>query len=525
MIRAHLKNYVFLYPLLVAASPAVFLWSRNFGEVPVREVFSTVLVLGMFGGLMLVFFAFIFRNRDKASLMTAVTLLPALYFNNIYNILFFNTLFQLRWRWAFSIIVLALVIIFYKIFKTKKDVSALNQFFATAMGIFILLSLFQVARNSVVHYRNNTPDKVDIASGKSSPDLRDVYYIILDGYSRPSVIEEVMGFSEVNEFIGHLEQKGFYVAKQSSSNFPSTASSLPSSLNMHYLEHPDLEKKHFQMAEDHLVKDFFKSQGYRYIHFGAEAFTFFNKYADENVNIGLFSPYQKAILENTIVKPIEKSLVGNRVAWLTERLGFLDDRLMQWKRTNYQLDRLAKIATTDHGPTFVFAHFLLPQGPYVFNADGSFISEEEAAKRTRIENYLNQVSYINKQISAVVDTILENSKPEPIIVLQGDHGFAFGILAAKEPELLGDLTFKPGQKDELIIPNVNYSFPNLNAYYLPDGGDALLYDSISPVNTFRLIFNYYFDQDLELLDDIRYVINPNDPSQYISVDNLRKRND
>ena len=121
----------------------------------------------------------------------------------------------------------------------------------------------------------------------------------------------------------------------------------------------------------------------------------------------------------------------------------------------------------------------------------------------------------------MVDKIIKNSKPEPIIVLQGDHGFAFGILAAKEPELLGDLIFKPGQKEELIIPNGNYSFPNLNAYYLPDGGDTLLYDSISPVNTFRLILNYYFGQNFTFLDDISYVINPNDPSQYISVEDLR----
>jgi hypothetical protein len=44
----------------------------------------------------------------------------------------------------------------------------------------------------------------------------------------------------------------------------------------------------------------------------------------------------------------------------------------------------------------------------------------------------------------------------------------------------------------------------LNAYYLPYGGSELLYDSISPVNTFRLIFNYYFDGDYELLEDKAY---------------------
>jgi hypothetical protein len=61
------------------------------------------------------------------------------------------------------------------------------------------------------------------------------------------------------------------------------------------------------------------------------------------------------------------------------------------------------------------------------------------------------------------------------VVIQGDHG-AFGV----SPE------------DRMKI---------LNAFYLPEGGDALIYDEITPVNTFRVIFNYYFGSSLPLLED------------------------
>jgi len=44
----------------------------------------------------------------------------------------------------------------------------------------------------------------------------------------------------------------------------------------------------------------------------------------------------------------------------------------------------------------------------------------------------------------------------------------------------------------------------LSAYYLPDRGNKLLYSSISPVNTFRVIFNYYFGTNLDLLPDYTY---------------------
>jgi hypothetical protein len=89
--------------------------------------------------------------------------------------------------------------------------------------------------------------------------------------------------------------------------------------------------------------------------------------------------------------------------------------------------------------------------------------------------------YVNYRILQVVESILEESSEPPIIIIQGDHG-----------------------------PKRNMSsnfarLANLNAYYLPEGGAARLYPSITPVNTFRLIFDYYFGADLPLLPDESYL--------------------
>ena len=43
-----------------------------------------------------------------------------------------------------------------------------------------------------------------------------------------------------------------------------------------------------------------------------------------------------------------------------------------------------------------------------------------------------------------------------------------------------------------------------NAYYLPDQNTGLIYDSITPVNSFRLILNAYFNANYELLEDKSY---------------------
>jgi hypothetical protein len=42
---------------------------------------------------------------------------------------------------------------------------------------------------------------------------------------------------------------------------------------------------------------------------------------------------------------------------------------------------------------------------------------------------------------------------------------------------------------------------DLNTYYFSDGNYSTLYDSISPVNSFRVILNKYFKTGLPLLKD------------------------
>ena len=50
---------------------------------------------------------------------------------------------------------------------------------------------------------------------------------------------------------------------------------------------------------------------------------------------------------------------------------------------------------------------------------------------------------------------------------------------------------------------------NLNVYYLPNGGESILYDGFSQVNSFRSIFNYYFNGEYEILEDKYYWNIPN----------------
>ncbi len=76
---------------------------------------------------------------------------------------------------------------------------------------------------------------------------------------------------------------------------------------------------------------------------------------------------------------------------------------------------------------------------------------------------------------SALEEILASSDIPPIIVMHGDHGLR--------------------DENRLQI---------LNAYYLPAGGRKALYPTISPVNSFRVVFNECFGTRFELLPDLSY---------------------
>jgi len=167
----------------------------------------------------------------------------------------------------------------------------------------------------------------------------------------------------------------------------------------------------------------------------------------------------------------------------------------------YNLAEIPKIK----GPKFILAHILCPHEPFVFGQNGESVQQgiNDSISKQK-EQYINQLIFLNKKITEVVDIILSKSKVTPIIILQGDHGTCTSFPNTNEWSNPTDINLK----ERLSI---------FNAYLLPDGGNKLLYDSITPVNSFRLIFNYYFKTHYPLLNDQSYFSTYVQPYKFINV--------
>jgi hypothetical protein len=154
---------------------------------------------------------------------------------------------------------------------------------------------------------------------------------------------------------------------------------------------------------------------------------------------------------------------------------------------------------------------MISHTPYTFDADGSYLPPEEANKRSNRDNYVNALTVTNSMVMDLVDKLKSTSEVPPIIILQADEG------PYPERYRAGDRTFRWEQATDMELKE---KMGILNAYYLPgvDYSNPRLYPTITPVNSFRLVFDLYFGTKLGPLDDSSYVYaNYSRPYKFLDV--------
>ncbi len=318
----------------------------------------------------------------------------------------------------------------------------------------------------------------------------DIYYFIFDRYGSAPILSRHYGITEpIGPF---LEERGFYVTPNSYANYQKTSHSVASTLYMDYLDlladDPSIKggslQPLFVMLDDHRVARFLRTRGYRFLQFGSWwAGTHHASIADENHPHG-FNEFNMLYLRRTILRPLFHALPETP---LTMRLNWDN---AQCQRVARQVEQIKAIgAGPNRGPVYVFAHFLVPHGPYVFAPDGRCLTQAEAAERGEFQGYVDQIAYADRIIEDVVVALQAADRPPAVILVQADEGpfpavRDYGIPWHESPA------------EELRI-----KLGIINAYFFPDGDYRHLYPEISPVNSYRALFNTYFGTSFPLLPD------------------------
>lgn len=495
---------IILHPFLLAAYAVLALVAYNVEQVTwraaVRPLFFSLI------GSLLVFLVLrsLLRQAQKAALLTSLGLVWFFTYGHIYNLVEGVSLLGVqvgRHRLLFPLWLGLAALGMGWLWRQHRDFTPLTRALNGMSAIALLLPILQIGYHSLQGQR---PSQAPQVWGEDWGKLRlpqgqaaaDIYYIILDGYSRDDMLQKYYHLDNT-PFLNELSRMGFYIARCAQSNYAQTLLSLASSLNGDYLEAlgvgytPGNSSRAglAELIQHSAVRRALEGLGYRTIAFdsGYDA----TRLTDADLYLSPHVRYEINDFENMLVRTTAARLFSEGVAFLHLPPDWEARDQAHRERILFTLRELRRLPELP-GPKFVFAHIVAPHWPHVFDAEGQPVHERPDS----LNGYRNQVIFINNQMLPLLADLIANSPMPPLIIVQGDHGAI--------PE-------DPQRRMSI-----------LNAYYLPGEGAAdLLYESISPVNTFRLVFNQYFGGRASLLPDVSYYSPYDDPYSYQVIPNTR----
>ena len=490
-----MKQFLVFHPFLFAVYAVLFLFAHNIAEVAAADLLLPIVVV--IAGTSIFFFSLrlITKSYNKSGIITSFFLILFFSYGHVRDICPYLEIgqfnisigFLLGPVWVLLFIIGAFLVVRYRgNFLTFTKVLSIIAMTLVTISL-VNIGIYQVKTANLVHDKDT--EEVAILNLNDSDNLPDIYYIVLDMYASSSTLKEFFNYDN-SEFVDYLINKRFYIASGSRSNYPNTILSLASSLNMEYLKTQYIKESKmelkskaelYEMIQNNKVSQFLKSKGYYYIFISNGYFeNGMSKYADvykvdSRIPISNFTNY---LIRTTMLAPfVNYFRVMNGARYRAKVL--------------YSFDVLAGIPHIKK-PTFVFAHVLCPHPPYGFDRNGNpppLVKGQDT--RDIKEKYLDQVIFVSKKVETLVNEILSKSEVPPIIILQSDTGARFSEAGMDKTRI---------EMDDAMNLRMNI----FNAYFLPENGDSLLYESITPVNTFRIVLNHYFDTNYDLLEDKSY---------------------
>lgn len=518
------------HPILFALSPALILWAANVSQVLFADILRSLLFSVLLVSILWAAAYLLTRNSHKAALLASLITVFFFSYGHLFSflrglaigdILIGRTLIVLP---VFAIILGASA---WWIFTHNPDGRQTQNINAIALFLLIVPLLnvsYYYVRGSIIEASKpvEVPAELDNMFDGEVPNI---YYIILDMHARVDVLQAIYDYDE-SDFINSLKSLGFYIADQSTSNYSSTLQSLSSSLNMEYINY--LEGLYGADSNDRTalgelltqnkVMKILTELGYKLGAF--QTGDFYTEFRLANVYIKPTTDQVRSYQTFWALNAFESTFLQTTVVRVFYDLNVLisKDVVEQTVETPYRLHRLTILNTIDHlsdfadkrEPFFVFAHIISPHPPYVFGPNGEELQHTQPFSLSGpgrknggpkyMGFYVDQLRYTDLKILEAVKRILARSKTPPIIIIQGDHG---------PVSLTGE--------DEVEGSNMKEQHAILNAYYFPSEQYGLLYPSVTPVNSFRILFDTFFNGDYELLPELNYFVPHARPYDFIDV--------
>ncbi len=511
-----------IHPFLFAIFPIISIYANNMQELLPNDLLQPVLIILIFTTIIFFLVKLVFKVWAKVGIVVSLIIGLMFSYGYIYLQIGGYAIGDFVIGKHMFLIIPYIIIFFggsYFIFKTKKKLENVTKILNAIAITLIVISLTNI---SIYAIENNglgiileTDDQIqEIGSNKFVENNEaislagnldyypDIYFIILDGYGGTSSLKNDLDFDN-SEFINMLKENGFFVVPKSHSNYPQSFLSIPSTMNMKYLnylseklgEESKDQLTPMKMMNNFLAMKILKSKGYKTVNFLTTDFKI-------NADVQLCEK-KNTIESNELMSAVSKINIFEYI------LTWIELENTREQQECY-FSEISEIHKKYDEPVFIFAHILVPHPPNVFGSNGEQVmpriyynawGTDEDKRR-----YLDTLQYANLKIEEFVVKVLKETSPKPIIIIQSDHGTDFNF-----------------DWDKPSNEMLKQRFSNLNAYYFPKGED-LLYDNITPVNSFRIMFNSNFNGTFEILDDKSYWSSYDKPYKFTDITEIIREN-
>ena len=505
------KKFNIIHPFLISLLPVLFIYSQNAREMPIQEIILPTLSIFFAAVLLWLLVRFIVKNNEKSGLIISLLLVLSFSYGHIFLLVDDFTLENSdigRHRYLVIPFAISFIVGTYYFVKTKIKLNKVTTIVNVFAGTFLAVILINVGTYNIENVDSFGSELITSNTSLSAADTTietippyqgeiknypDVYYIVLDAYTGSSSLKKFLNYDN-QEFVSYLTNKGFNVNHKSYSNYDGSTKSISSTLNMMHLPgQKGFDATAGKMMAKNMVMQNFKSMGYKIV----------NIQKPFEIEMMASSP----LIDSVLCK--RSKYIDSQLLNMTIRTSILVFLLEKWEDQNLrdvalcQFSELPKQHLKFDEPIFVYSHTLIPHPPYVFGAEGealNLVRPQGLESWQNKEGYINGVMFANKKITQIVDELLTDPENLPVIIIQADHGFGIDVDSNK-----------PSKE------NLEQRMSILSAYYLPGVEENLSDDVTTPVNTFRVIFNSYFNTDYDLLENKIYVPDDDNPDYFIDV--------
>lgn len=451
-----------LHPLLVCTAFILFKIKSEFILFNTLDVLLYLLVFLSAAILLYFFLLFLIKDENKSGIIVSVFILLFLFYEPLYEFLRSFSVIKNYFSNTGFIIYFFFGLIGFLSWRTKRSLSALTSYLNV---LFFCLIIYEGGLTTENYFKYSAQKKYIEENNfkkatQSIPNLPNIYYIVFDSYTSSSSLKKYFD-SGNNGIDSFLLSKGFYCVRNAKSKFHDTHKSIASVFNME--NEPNLDS----IFSDEVLSTEVYSRNIKCSKVAKEL-------AAQNyrfINLSFFDIGNEKHFYDNLWMPSPNYLAAFLLRYSRLAPYFVNAADDTYKMDLVILDSLKKIPQHYSGDKlFVYAHLSITHGSFYFDRNGKIFKDGRGPfPGNDKKNYLESVMYANAQLMKIVEAI-QSSKTPSVIIVQGDHGSRF-------------FERVKGDQEKYTI---------FSSCFFPDKDYSLLNDSISPVNSFKVLFGKYF---------------------------------